>query len=205
MRPRSVRLLILGSLLLGCHNVFACQEAKTKAGAPAGQPDAAPVDPRYRSPRATVRTFLIAMNLTEDDPRRIDDAIACLDLSGMPTDHRGGGRFAFELEFVFRSTNIPTYVITDLAEGSECEIGEGKDIKLRLHRLADGRWLFEGRTLQDLPKMRLLLWERAVAAGQGKDAGDVPADFRSPYATFRTYIEALEEGEPRQGGRVPRP
>jgi len=141
-----------------------------------------------------VRTFLIAMNLTEDDPHRIEEAVACLDLSGMPPDRRNGGRFAFELEFILRSTNIPTIVIPDQAEGTDCEIGEGKDIRLRLHRMPDGRWLFEGKTLQDLPRMRLLLWQRAVAASQGKDPGDVPAEFRSPYAMFRTFMEALKKG-----------
>jgi len=169
-------------------------EAAT-VGVATTQPVAASVDPRFRSPRATVRTFLIAMNLSEDDPHKIEDAVACLDISAMPPDERQSGRFAFELEFILRSTNIPTYVIPDLAEGTDCEIGEGKDIKLRLHRLPDGRWLFEGKTLQNLPKMRLLLWERAVAAGQGKEAGDVPAEFRSPYATFRTYIDSLKKGD----------
>ena len=197
MRPRRELLHLLVTIVLGCPRVLAGQEAKPNWGASgvATTRPAAAVDPRFRSPRATVRTFLIAMNLTEDDPHRIEDAIACLDLSGMPPDRRDGGRFAFELEFILRSTNIPTSVITDLAEGADCEIGEGKDIKLKLHRLSDGRWLFEGKTLQHLPKMRLLLWERALAAGQGKDTGDVPAEFRSPYATFRTYIAALKKGD----------
>ena len=108
--------------------------------------------------------------------------MARLDLSGIPADQRNGGRVAFELEFILRSTNIPTYVRDDPdhIEGPDCEVGEGKDIRLRLHRLPDGRWLFEGKTLAQLPKMRLLLWERAVAAAQAKDAGDVPAEFRSP-------------------------
>ena len=44
------------------------------------------VDPRFRSPRATARTFLIAMNLAEDDPHRIEEAVGCLDLSGIPPD-----------------------------------------------------------------------------------------------------------------------
>ena len=61
--------------------------------------------------------------------------------------------------------------------------------------MPDGRWLFDGKTLQDLPKMRLFLWERALAAGQGKDAGDVPAEFRSPYAMFRTFIDAFKKGD----------
>ena len=56
----------------------------------AARPPAASVDPRFRSPRATARTFLIAMNRTEDDPRNIEEAVACLDLSGIPGDHRDG-------------------------------------------------------------------------------------------------------------------
>jgi MscS family membrane protein len=198
MRPRSEPLLLLGAMLLGCSPILAEQREEPKKGqdpAVTARPVGSTVDPRFRSPRATVRTFLIAMNSSEDDPHAIEDAIACLDLSGMPPDRRSGGRYAFELEFILRSTNIPTYVITDLPEGPECEIGEGKDIKLKLHRLPDGRWLFEGETLQNLLRMRLVLWERAVAAGQGKDAGDVHTEFRSPYATFRTYIAALKVGD----------
>jgi MscS family membrane protein len=198
MRPRRELRLLLGVFLLGCPHVFAGQEVKPEVGTDGGaptRPAAASVDPRFRSPRATARTFLIAMNLTEDDPHKIEDAVACLDLSGMPPNRRNGGRFAFELEFILRSTNIPTIMIPDLPEGTECEIGEGKDIKLGMHRLPDGRWLFEGKTLLDLSKMRLLLWERALAAGQGKDAGDVPSEFRSPYAMFRTYVAALKKGD----------
>jgi MscS family membrane protein len=198
MRTRRESLLLLGVLLLGCPQILAGQQVKPKTGTDGDattRPVAASVDPRFRSPRATVRTFLIAMNLTEDDPHKIEDAVACLDLSAMPPDERQSGRFAFELEFILRSTNIPTYVIPDLAEGTDCEIGEGKDIKLRLHRLPDGRWLFEGKTLQNLLKMRLILWERALTAGQGKETGDVPAEFRSPYATFRTYVDSLKKGD----------
>ena len=142
-----------------------------------------------------MRTFLIAMNLTEDDPHRIEEALACLDLAEMPPGRRDGGRLAFELEFILRSTNIPTVVIPDVADGPECTIGENKDIKLTLHRMADGRWLFDSKTLQDLPRMRLFLWQRDLAAGQGKEAGDVPADFRSPYAMFHTFIDAFKKGD----------
>ncbi len=181
---------------------FCCPEsAAIQEMQPKGEADKAvsarpgSVDPRFRSPRATVRTFLIAMNQTDDDPHKIENAIACLDMSKMAPDRSKAGRFAFELEFILRSTNIPTFVIPDVDEGTECEIGEGKDIKLKLHRLPDGRWLFEGKTLQNLPKLRLLLWERALAAGQGKETGDVPAEFRSPYAMFRGYMEALKKGD----------
>ena len=192
MKPRRALVFLPGMVLWGCSLVFADQEAKPDGDA-STRPAAASVDPRFRSPRATARTFLIAMNLTEDDPHRIEEAVACLDLSGMPPDRRIGGRYALELEFIFRSTNIPTFVIPDQTEGTDCEIGEGKDIRLRLHRMPDGRWLFESKTLQDLPKLRLLLWQRTVAA-QGKEPGDVPAEFRSPYAMFKTYLDALKKG-----------
>src|SRR4029077_20351214 len=43
--------------------------------------------------------------------------------------------------------------------------------------------------------MRLFLWQRDLAAGQGKEAGDVPADFRSPYAMFHTFMDAFKKGD----------
>jgi MscS family membrane protein len=185
--------LLLGAFLLACPRAFAAQDT-APADLAAIRP-APTVDARYRTPRATVRTFLIAMNLTEDDPHKIDEAIACFDMSGIPPERRNGGRYAFELEFILRSTNMPTMVIPNEPDGHECEIGEGKDIKLRLHKLGDGRWLFDSATIQSLPSLRLLLWQRAVAADQGKKTDDVPADFRSPYALFHTYIDALKKND----------
>ncbi|WZO97721.1 hypothetical protein EP7_004766 [Isosphaeraceae bacterium EP7] len=63
------------------------------------------VAPKPRSPRATVRTFLIAMSQNEDDPRRFDEAVSSLDLSVLPPDRRDVGRLAFALEFIPRSTS----------------------------------------------------------------------------------------------------
>jgi MscS family membrane protein len=135
------------------------------------------------------------MNLTEDEPQKIAEAAACLDLSGLPPERRDGGRLAFALEHILRSTNIPTVVIPDVIDGPECTVGESKDIKLTLHRMTDGRWLFDSKTLADLPRMRLFLWQRDLAASQGKETGDVPADFRSPYAMFHTFIDAFKKGD----------
>ena len=84
--------VLAGVILLAASQFFAAQQVATKTksdDSPASTATAPPssVDPRYRSPRATVRTFLIAMNLAEDDPHKIEEAIACLDLSG--TARRG--------------------------------------------------------------------------------------------------------------------
>ncbi len=197
-QPIMAVLCLVGPVSCGSLPVFASQEVapanKTAKGTSAG-PAVASVDPRYRSPRATVRTFLIAINRIEDDPSKIEDAEACLDLSEIPGEHRTGGRLAFELEFILRSTNVPTWVIPDDEVGPDREIGEGKETKLTLHRMADGRWLFAGKTLRDLPKMRLFLWQKALAASQAKEASDVPADFRSPYAMFRSFIAAFKKND----------
>jgi MscS family membrane protein len=193
--PPGVTSCLLGAFLWGYPLVVAGQDATPKGGTPgitSARATAASVDPRFRSPRATVRTFLIAMNRTEDDPHRIEEAIACLDLSGMPPDRRDGGRLAFELEFILRSTNMPTGVMTDVEDGTKYEIGENKDVKLTLRRMTDGRWLFDSKTLQDLRQMRLSLWQRALAAAHGKDAGDVQAEYRSPYASFHTFIDSFK-------------
>jgi len=197
-QPIMAVICLVGAGSFGSLPVFASQEVspatKTGKGTSAG-PAVASVDPRYRTPRATVRTFLIAMNRTEDDPSKIEEAVVCLDLSEIPGGIQAGGRLAYELEFILRSTNVPTPVIPDDEVGPDCEIGEGKETRLTLHRMADGRWLFAGKTLRDLPKMRLFLWQRALAASQGKEASDVPADFRSPYAMLRAFIAAFKKND----------
>ena len=114
---------------------------------------------------------------------------------GSPGRPSRWGKLAFELEFILRSTNIPTPVIPDDETGADCEIGESKETRLTLHRMEDGRWLFAGKTLRDLPKMRLFLWQKALSASQAKDASDVPADFRSPYAMVRTFIAAFKKND----------
>ncbi len=197
-QPIMAVIFLVGAGPCGFLPVFASQDAapasKTAKGTSAA-PAAASVDPRYSSPRATVRTFLIAMNRSEDDPSKIEEAVACLDLAEIPGGIQSGGRLAYELEFILRSTNVPTVVIPDDAARPECEIGESKETRLTLHRLADGRWLFAGKTLRELPKMQLFLWQKALAASQGKEASDVPADFRSPYAMFRAFIAAFRKND----------
>jgi hypothetical protein len=83
-QPIMAVICLVGARSFGSLPVFASQEVspatKTGKGTIAGLAVAS-VDPRYRSPRATERTFLIAMNRTEDDPSKIEEAVVCLDLS----------------------------------------------------------------------------------------------------------------------------
>ncbi len=193
--PSALMPCLFGAFLLWASARDAAGQEMSAKKEPPAQKAAVSVDPRFRSPRATVRTFLIAMNLTEDDPHRIDEAVACLDLAALPPEHRIGGRLAFELEYILRSTNIPTWVIPDAMQDPICAIGENKDIQLLLRRKTDGRWLFDGKTLENLPKLRLALWQRALAASQGKDHGDVQAEYRSPYALVHTFLDSIKNGD----------
>src|SRR3954454_15869471 len=104
--PVSVTSCLLGLLLWGCRRVLVGQDVTSKGETPVvtSKRAVASIDPRYRSPRATVRTFLIAMNQAEDDPQKIVAAVACLDLAGIPPEGRDEGRMAFALEFILRST-----------------------------------------------------------------------------------------------------
>ena len=91
-QPIMAVICLVGAGSFGSLPVFASQEVSpaTKTGkGTSAAPAVASVDPRYRSPRATVRTFLIAMNRIEDDPRIIEEAVACLDSrSRLPRDQR---------------------------------------------------------------------------------------------------------------------
>ena len=200
--------LILGALLLTFPRVLAGQDVKPK---PASEvvsttpPASASVDPRFRSPRATVRTFLIAMNATEDDPHRIEEAVACLDLSGIPADRRDGGRLAFELEFILRSTNIPTFVIPDVAEGTGLRDRRGQGHQA--HVAPDGRRAVALRG-QDAPG---LAEDAAVPLGEGPRGQPGERHRRRPRRVPIAVRDVshvhrrVQEGRPRCGREVPGP
>lgn len=155
----------------------------------------AATDPRYHSPRATVRTFLAAINATTETPTRIKDAIACLDLSEAPTGGFDMGRLAFQLEHVLRSLRIPTLLIPEAVSGSEYTLGDQPEFKITLRRGADGRWLFDSQTIKDLPRMRMALHRKAMTAPPHDLDDDVPSDFRSPNAMFLFYMTAMKKGD----------
>jgi MscS family membrane protein len=154
------------------------------------------VDPRYRSPRATIRTFYTAMNLAEEDTEKLRDAIDCLDFSTIPRERQDLARTVFQLESVLRALAIPSLVVPDYVEGSDYTLGDDKELKVTLHRGADGRWRFSRRTVEATPAMRLVVYKRVAAANQAKEskeASDVPAEFRTPFALIETFLKAFKD------------
>ena len=77
--------LLLALVCAACRRFY--RQTRRLRRPQAGQREAAPaasaaVDPRFRSPKATVRWFLAAINAAEENPDRLDDATACLDHVG---------------------------------------------------------------------------------------------------------------------------
>ena len=92
---------------------------------------------------------------------------------------------------------MPTPVIPDDEVGPDCEIGESKETRLTLHRMADGRWLFAGKTLRDLPKMRLFLWQRRTRGepGPGEGSQRRPGGFPITVRDVSHFIAAFKKND----------
>jgi MscS family membrane protein len=169
---------------------------KSKGGAGETTPaESAAIDPRFRSPRATVRWFLAAINAAEEDPDRIDDASACLDMSEVPSGNRDAGRLAFELERVLQALKTPTWLIPDHVEESEYTLGDKPGLKITLRRMPDGRWLFDSKTVAALRQIVTTLYRQTQETPPAKETSEAAAEFQSPQAMFRTYMGAMKKGD----------
>ncbi|MFO0956102.1 MAG: mechanosensitive ion channel family protein [Isosphaeraceae bacterium] len=153
------------------------------------------VDRRFRSPRATLRTFLAAVMLAPDVPEKIEEASACLDLSGLTEESRASqsGQLAYGLDMALRSVGVLTTIVPDHAILEEYDIvrepGASRHIVLR--RQPDGRWLFDAKTVEDIPIMVREI--RKANANAPKAADDVPAAYRTPRATCSTFFQAIRD------------
>lgn len=175
-----------------------CEHGRVK---PATASGAAETDHRYESPRATVRTFLTAVMLAPDLPAKIEDAVACLDLSQIAEGQRKeAGRLAYGLDLVIRSIGVFTPVLPDHLDESAYELGRYGEHKITLKRQADGRWLFDAETIKLLPVMirEIRMATKATsdantAAANAAANADVPAAYRTPRATLKTFYEAFRD------------
>src|SRR5437016_6186374 len=128
------RFVILFSLLLGSAGTFLRAQEKR--------------DDQHRSPRATVRTLLTTITISRRTPRLIQDAAACLDLSGLPADQQSnGGLLATQLEAVLRARDIDTQLVPDETRETVCVLPSKPGERIALHRMPDGSWLFDPETV----------------------------------------------------------
>jgi len=174
------------------------QQGDTSVGQPAEQPPRRTVD--LSSPRATMRSFLVAVQeATGDHPERIDDAVRCLDTSELAEGERleRSRQLARRLHAIIdkkgvnlddlpEETDQPSYFFYN-AEPKE---GVASIPQIALSRDSEtGLWLFTSATLEAIPKLEETVAAQADAATPAQSA--VPASRRSPRATMTTFLEAM--------------
>ena len=147
------------------------------------------------SPRATLRTFLLAM---QNDNQ--EEAIACLDLSDIPADQqtRTGEERARLLNDLIhqrfphgvKEETIPddpdtvgSFALTETKDEQEREQAE-----IVLAVGADGLWRFASTTIALLPEAV----KEASTTQPAAEAG-VPTHLSSARATVQTFLEAVKE------------
>jgi len=185
MRPRRDLFLVLSVCLLGCPYVFASQDVKPKGETgkvETTRPVAASVDPRFRSPRATRADIPDRDELDGGRPAQ-DRRGDCLSrpLEIPPDRQKNGGRFAFELEFILRSTNIPTFVIPDVEEARSARSAKAR---------TSGSMLYTGCPTGD----RLL---------RGQDTPGAVENAPAPLGASGSSAETKGIGSRRRARRIP--
>jgi MscS family membrane protein len=172
-RVRSVVILLAAALVLPA----LAQEATDP------EPPPAPASgPRLDSPRDTFDVFLSAMvDVKRGDTSRLADAVACLDLSRVPTNVRteAGRSFAQDLK-----NYLDKIELIDVATLPE-DVAERHWVwrrssagEVSLDRGDDGRWRFSDLTRTSLPALLESVEERGFVAGieGGGGAGGSLAD-----------------------------
>ncbi len=161
-------------------------------------------EPDLSSPRATVTTFLSAMNnVRGGDNTYMPVAVGCLNLEGIPStevDTMGPERARQLIEIL----DNQTVFLDDLPEETNnrelnIPLALGEDRKLELRLSNDKTWRFSSSTVKEIPELHsLLLQKRADAAAATDEAQKVDVRLASPRATMRTYLEGMQRWD--EGG-----
>lgn len=175
-------------------------EPATQPAVPATLPAAA--DDPQRSPRAAVATFLRTLNESKTRPARIIDAVACLDVSGLPAADRAelGPLRAQQLgeiiDVLFRRDGRSTEDLPDEPTGLPAVVHTEGELAITLSQQQDGRWRFTTETVAAIPQLRQALMRAATTQPVEPAAPpDVPVAYRSARATMATYLAAHEAGD----------
>jgi MscS family membrane protein len=145
-------------------------------------------DDKHRSPRATVRTLFTAITVAKEHPRLIQDAVSCLDLTGLPAGQPNAGLLATQLEAVLRSRDVDTELLPDKVEGAVYVLPDAHGQRIGMARTADGRWLFDRETVASVPKLYAEVQKDLREKNKEAAALNVSPDYASPRATLRTLV-----------------
>ncbi len=200
-RPIPAALLLL-SALAGLFNTSAsAQEASENqtVQAEAEAVDAA-LDPLAEldlsTPRATLVSFLAAMNSVHSDkPEFIDAATACFNLEEVAEEQRAaeGRRLADYLYQKLNAIVLDQQIVPESSDSRTVEVSVGPNLDVPLHfRLNDdGLWRFSRSLLEKDIEANRDVPQDATEAVAVVDPG-VDADLATPRATMQTFLNAMD-------------
>ncbi len=156
--------------------------AEEEDAAPVEVPAVEPVPDGLRSPRATMDTFLGAMNdIKRGDPSRIDDAIATLDLDEISTlvrRERGSDLAWMLLDVMDRTRLVDLSKVPNRREGEPWLFARYANGAVKVVRQENGAWLFDRETVQRLPSIHDELANKARVVGDAQDSAHLPFHLR---------------------------
>ncbi|MES9958931.1 MAG: mechanosensitive ion channel family protein [Sedimenticola sp.] len=148
----------------------------------AGTAEAVTVSESLKSPRATMETFLHAMNdIKRGKPERIEDAVKTLDLSGvneLVRVERGRDLAWMLLEVMDRTRIVKTERISGATGGEPYLFQSYRNGSVRIVRQESGAWLFERETIDKLPQILDELADKERVKGSETDTSYLPWHIR---------------------------
>ncbi|MET0047877.1 MAG: mechanosensitive ion channel family protein [Sedimenticola sp.] len=142
----------------------------------------AAVSESLKSPRATMETFLHAMNdIKRGKPERIEDAVKTLDLSGvneLVRVERGRDLAWMLLEVMDRTRIVKTERISAASGGEPYLFQSYRNGSVRIVRQESGAWLFERETIDKLPQILDELADKERVKGSETDTSYLPWHIR---------------------------
>lgn len=170
--------LILLVLLGCCGNAWSAEPLAQESGATTET--AVPLG--LRSPRATMETFLHAMNdIKRGKPEQIDTATSTLDLGAvnpLVRTERGRDLAWTLLEVMDRTRKVDPAKIPAREEGRPWLFQRYAAGSVVISRRPDGRWLFDGDTVARLPEILETLADKARVTGVEGGASHLPWHLR---------------------------
>jgi MscS family membrane protein len=142
----------------------------------------------YTSARATLKTFLTAMDQGELSESALARAIDCLDLSGLPDQDQKAiaTRLVAKLEVIVRRLDLDLLTVSNRWNDNPQTFQKSPGLVVTLSRQPDGTWRFDQETVARITDMF-----NQLGAGE-KTAKLSRSDFGSARDTVRTFVTALK-------------
>ncbi|MBW9262205.1 MAG: mechanosensitive ion channel family protein [Candidatus Thiodiazotropha sp. (ex. Lucinisca nassula)] len=164
---------------------------ETKANADTEQSESKPaaVPQTLKSPRATMETFLHAMNdIKRGAPERIDAAVTTLDLSAINSlvrKEQGSDLAWMLIEVMDRTRVVDLKKVPNQSDGPTYLFHSYDNGDIRIARTESGAWLFDQNTISQLPAIMDEVAETQRVDGKQAESSKIPWHIR-----FRQQIPA---------------